>query len=75
MRDTVGKEIRRTDLEFGNQLGQGEFGAVYEGFFLIPVPKQKVAIKMLRQSKGTTATHAHAQILSLSLILLIDAHI
>ncbi len=31
MRDTVGKEINRDDLEFGKELGTGEFGAVFEG--------------------------------------------
>ena len=31
MRDTVGKEIRREDIEFGAELGVGEFGSVCEG--------------------------------------------
>ncbi len=51
MRSTVNKEIDRSKLEFGSELGQGEFGAVFEGFYLVPLPKLKVAIKMLK--KGT----------------------
>jgi hypothetical protein len=31
LRDTVGKELWRDDLEIGKQLGAGEFGAVHEG--------------------------------------------
>ena len=31
MRTTVNKEIPRESLEFGPELGSGEFGAVYEG--------------------------------------------
>ena len=31
MRSTVNKEIDRSKLEFGSELGAGEFGAVFEG--------------------------------------------
>ena len=31
MRSVVGKEINRDDIEFGSELGSGEFGAVFEG--------------------------------------------
>ena len=31
MRNTVNKEIPRDSLEFGAELGAGEFGAVYKG--------------------------------------------
>jgi serine/threonine protein kinase len=48
MRSTVNKEILRSLLEFGSELGAGEFGAVYEGFYIQPKPKLKVAIKMLK---------------------------
>ena len=32
MRTTVNKEIPRDSLEFGAELGSGEFGSVFEGF-------------------------------------------
>ena len=48
MRSTVNKELARDLLEFGAELGAGEFGAVYEGFYIRPNPKLKVAIKMLK---------------------------
>ena len=35
MRNTVGKEIDRNDLEFGKELGAGEFGAVFEGILAL----------------------------------------
>ena len=52
MRNTVLKEIPRELLEFGAELGSGEFGAVYEGLYNRPQPddKLKVAIKMLRKA-------------------------
>jgi len=51
MRSTVLKEIPRSSLEFGAELGSGEFGAVCEGFYLRPpVEKLKVAIKTLRKA-------------------------
>ncbi len=31
MRDVVGKEIDRSAIEFGSELGSGEFGSVFEG--------------------------------------------
>ncbi len=31
MRDVVGKEIDRASIEFGSELGSGEFGSVFEG--------------------------------------------
>jgi len=53
MRQTVCKEIPRELLEFGAELGSGEFGAVVEGYYLRPaLEKLKVAIKTLR--KATT---------------------
>nr|BAG55491.1 receptor-type protein tyrosine kinase [Monosiga ovata] len=54
IRDTCNKEIDRLMLEFGTELGSGEFGAVFEGLYTKndEDDKQKVAIKMLR--KATT---------------------
>jgi len=59
MRTTVNKEIPRESLQFGPELGSGEFGAVYEGSYKDywnekeadgEVEEQKVAIKMLRKA-------------------------
>ena len=54
IRDTVRKEISRDSLEFGSELGSGEFGAVYRGEHSATdvesgsSEKQTVAIKMLK---------------------------
>jgi len=57
MRSTVNKEIPRESLQFGPELGSGEFGAVYEGTYKDhwkenddDSDSQKVAIKMLRKA-------------------------
>ena len=65
LRDTCAKEISRTCLQFGSELGKGEFGAVWEGLFShhnteadgeknyaeLEVEK-KVAIKMLKMEQS-----------------------
>nr|BAG55488.1 receptor-type protein tyrosine kinase [Monosiga ovata] len=60
MRETVGKEIDRADLTFGAELGAGEFGQVFEGYYLGEgrgeASKLTVAIKLLKSDGDVSST-------------------